>query len=278
MIGRPLLALMLVLSFSFAIDLVSPSVRDLQAGDSIDLGTMGPGQTVYIQIDPIVETGGLHGIGGQYDQAVADDLPRGWKSESSKLYQNPLQVTITADPDAPEGNYTTRVTVVDENNGELLGNVSFLVKVRITWDVMDFDVSPTYQVVGPGQPARFKIKATNKASTGDVFQISTIGSKRWDFVKPVFVPAQSSKTIYYEIVGEEEETYRSTVEIVSLASGNIADERNITLIVQSNLLGDYRATNNGVVIFPVFETPIYSLAGLIVTIVDSVGWVLGGGR
>lgn len=270
MLGRSLVAFVLMLSLSFSINLVSPAVNDMENGEVVDLGMIGPGQTVYIQIDPVVTEGGIHGIGGRYDEAIAEELPRGWKTEKSKLYQDPLQVTITADPDAPEGNYTAVVTVIDENNGELLGNVSFIVKVQITWDVMDFGVSPMYKIVGPGQPARFKITVTNKGSTSDVFQVSTIGSKRWEFVKPVFVPAKTTKTFYYEIVGEEEETYSSTVKVVSLASDNIADEKNVTLFVRSNLLGDYRATNNGVVVFPIFEAPIYTTAGLISAFIDSV--------
>jgi hypothetical protein len=270
MLSRFFVAFVLMLSLSFSINLVSPAISNLENGDVIDLGTIGPGQTVYIQIDPIVTEGGIHGIGGTYDEAIAENLPRGWRFERSKLYQDPLQVTITADPDAPEGNYTAIVTVIDENNGELLGNVSLIVKVRITWDVMDFDVSPSYKIVGPGQPARFKITVTNKGSASDVFQVSTTGAKRWEFVKPVFVPAKTSKKFYYEIVGEEEETYTSTVKVVSLASDNIADERNVTIFINSNLFGDYRATNNGVVVFPIFEAPIYATAGLISTIVESI--------
>ena len=128
---------------------------------------------------------------------------------------------------------------------------------------MDFDVSPSHQVVGPGQPARFAIKIFNKASTSDVFQVSAEGARRWEFKKPVFVPAKSSKTIYYEIVGGEEENYAATVKVVSLASNKIADEKNVTMSVESNLFGDYRATNNGVVVFPIFELSIYAIAGLI---------------
>lgn len=270
MFGRFFVVFMLLLSLGFSVDLVSPAISDLENGDVIDLGTIGPGQTVYIQIDPTVTEGGIYGTGGRYDEAIAENLPRGWKFEKSKLYQDPLQVTITADPDAPEGNYTAVVTAIDENNGEQLGNFSFIVKVRITWDVMDFDVSPSYKIVGPGQPARFKITVTNKGSTSDVFQVSTTGAKRWEFVKPVFVPAKTSKKFYYEIVGEEEETYTSTVKVVSLASDNIADEKNVTIFINSNLLGDYRATNNGVIVFPIFEAPIYATAGLISTIIDTL--------
>ena len=126
MLSRFFVAFMLVLSLGFSINLVSPAISNLENGDVIDLGTIGPGQTVYIQIDPTVTEGGIHGIGGRYDEAIAENLPRGWRFERSKLYQDPLQVTITADPDAPEGNYTAIVTVIDENNGELLGNISLI--------------------------------------------------------------------------------------------------------------------------------------------------------
>jgi hypothetical protein len=263
MLGRVFVVLMLVVSLGFAIDLVSPVRQNVGNGDIVDLGTVGPGQTVYLQIDPKVSSGGIHGQGGLYDRTEVSDLPRGWMGEGSKLYQNPLMVTITADPDSPEGNYTMPITVIDENNGEQLGNVTFIVKVRITWDVMDFDVTPNYRSVGPGQPARFAVTITNKGSTSDVFQVSATGAKRWEFTKPVFVPAQSSKTFNYEIVADEEETYKATLNAVSLASGNIAKSENVTLFVRSDLLGDYKATNNGAVVFPIFEAPIFGLAGLL---------------
>lgn len=263
MLGKVFLASILLISLSFSITLVSPVTAGVDEEDVIDLGTIGPGQTVSILVDPIVTTGGVHGIGGTYDQAVAEDLPPGWKSTDSKLYQNPLQVTITADPDAPEGDYTAKIKVIDEFNGEELGNVTFTVKIRVTWDVMDFDVSPGHRTVGPGQPAKFSITILNKASTSDVFEVSAEGPKKWEFRKQVFVSPKSTKTITYEIVGTEEEDYEATIKVVSLASSNIADEKNVTLSVQSNLFGDYSATNNGAVIFPIFELPIYALAGLI---------------
>ena len=263
MLNRISTIFLLLLSLSFSITVISPVTQDVSEGDIIDLGTIGPGQTVSILVDPIVTTGGIYDIGGTYDMAVAHDLPRGWIAEGSKLYQNPLQVPITADPNTSEGNYSAKVTVIDEYNGEELGNVTFTVKVRITWDVMDFDVSPTYRSVGPGQPARFSITIINKGSTSDVFEVSAIGPKKWEFKKPVFVPAMSTKTASYEIVGYEEETYRTTIKVVSLASSNIAGEKNVTIFVHSNLLGDFKATNNGVIIFPIFEMPIYALAGLI---------------
>ena len=262
MLRNALIAFVL-LSVAFSINLVSPQVKNVENGDIIDLGTIGPGQTVSLQIEPLVKTGGIHGIGGQYDQALVTDIPPGWSSTASKLYQNPLQVTISSSPSASEGDYSTKIAVVDEGNGEQLGNVAFTARVHVVHDVLDVGVSPATIKVGPGQPARFAIDITNKGSTSDVFDVSAPGPKRWAFRKQVYVPAQTTKTVYYEIVGNEEETYKTTIKVTSISSGIITEEKNVTLLVESDLFGDYKATNNGVLIFPIFESLPYSLAGLI---------------
>jgi len=267
MFGRSAFVFLAVLSLAtvgFSVNLLSPTIQGVKNGDVIDLGTIGPGQTVSILIDPVMTTGGIHGSGGVYDRAEAIELPRGWTTSASKLYQNPLQVTITADSKAKEGSYNTSITVIDELGGEQLGDVTFKVKVRITYDVMDFDVTPTSITTGPGQPARFAITISNKASTSDVFELGADGlGRRWDFRKLIFVPAMTSKTMYYEVAGSEEEVYTPTISVVSKASDIIHDEKNITLVVRSDLIGDYKATNHGTLIFPIFEATAYSLAGLL---------------
>ncbi|MBU0591171.1 hypothetical protein KKF81_04985 [Candidatus Micrarchaeota archaeon] len=265
-----IVSLLFLLNCSFAVNIISPVNQDVKNGDIIDLGAIGPGQTVSFLIDPIVTSGGVHDIGGTYDTAQATGLPVGWSSEKSKLYQNPMQVTITAAPAAPEGMYYANITIMDEYDGEQLGNVTFIAKVRITWDVLEVDVSPDYYEVGPGQPARFSITVTNKGSASDVFQISSVGAKKWEFQKPVFVPAKSSKVIYYEIAGYEEEVYTPKIKVVSLASDIISSEKNVTIAVRSGLFGDYRATNNGAVVFPIFELIIYSFAGIISNLINLV--------
>lgn len=243
--------------------IVSPVEIDVQEGDIVYLGEIGPGQTIDVMIYPKVEEGGILGKGGYYDIAKATKLPPRWESEESKLYGNPLQVTITAPPYAKQGEYSTRITVIDEMNGEELGNITFIAKVKITWDVLDAEITPTEQTVGPGQPAKFTITITNKGAASDVFEVSSEGMKRWEFKKAVFVPAKSSKTIFYEIAGDEEELYKSEIKVVSLASDRIHKEQNITLVIQPDLISDFKATNHGIVVFPIFEAMIYSLAGLI---------------
>lgn len=261
--------LLIFVGFLFAVpvQLITPVSQELQGGEVIDLGSIGPGQTVTLEINPSVQTGGIHGIGGKYDLAWAEELPEGWKGKQSKLYGNPLQVAISAASNANEGDYTAKVIVGDEEDAEQLGNLSFNVKIHITWDVMDSSVTPKSVVTGPGQPARYYITITNKGSTGDVFEIRSKGIERWRFAKQTYVPAQSSKTIFYEIVEEEEEFYEPIIEVVSSSSDIIKEEHKVEFQVSSDLLADYKATNNGILLFPIFESAIYSFAGLIANLI-----------
>ena len=121
----------------------------------------------------------MYGIGGNYDYAVVSSLPEGWMKTDSKLYGNPLHLTITASPDAPEGTYYANISVVDENNDEKLGNITFTTKITITWNIMDASVQPAVRKVGPGQPARYTVNIINKGTASDVFEVYLEGSKRW---------------------------------------------------------------------------------------------------
>lgn len=253
----------MVFTFTHAVELTAPYHIDVSDGDVIDLGAIGPGQTVSLDLNPIVKTGGTFGQGGQYDRAYVSDLPANWKTVDSKLYQNPLHLSITADPDAKDGDYFATANVIDENNGENLPLIKFKVKVKITHNVLGFEISPLSQRTGPGQPARFDLTIENKGSTGDVFEISANGPKQWAFKQQIYVPSHSSKTVIYEIVGEEEEKFETTLRVVSLASDQISAEKSVSIDVRSDLIGDYKATNHGTMLFPVFESPIYALAGLI---------------
>lgn len=263
MLKRGFLALILMLSLSFSIDLVYPPMSGVNSGATIDLGSIGPGQTVSLLINRTVTEGGIYGIGGLYTNAYVTGIPAGWDSSGSKLYGNPLQVTITAAPDALQGNYTTLVTIVDNNSAEGLQNITLTALVHITYDTLDFNVSPSYITTGPGQPGKFQITVINKGSAADTFQISAEGSKRYSFTKQIYVPAMSSRTINYEVVGYESQTITPTISVMSMSSSMISAQKNVTLFVRSDLFGDYKATNNGALIFPIFEEPIFSLAGLI---------------
>lgn len=260
---KTLIILALLISCAFAIKITSPFEKEAQSGDKLNLGTIGPGQTVFIQIEPRVNSGGIHDQGGVYDSAYASSIPPKWQTTPSKLYGNPLQVTVTADPQAQEGEYSSLIKVEDELDGEKLGTITLNATVRITYDVMDFEVEPKQIEVGPGQPAKFQITIENKASTGDVFEVSAQGPKRWEFKKQIYVPANSKVAVNYEVIGEEEEEFEAKINVTSVASNKISDSQNVKIKIKSNLIGDMKATNQGAMIFPMFESIIYSFAGII---------------
>ncbi|MEM2909153.1 MAG: hypothetical protein QW171_03250 [Candidatus Bilamarchaeaceae archaeon] len=260
---RSLVLILLLFGSISAVHMLAPVDTEIKEGDVVYIGEIGPGQTIPLVIEEKVTTGGKFGIGGDYNLVIFEQVPVRWRGERSKLYGHPLQASLTADSNAQEGEYTAKVVVIDENNADGLGNVSFFVKVNITYDVMDMDVHPTFVRTGPGQPARFEITIKNKGATGDAFEVSATGEKRWEFKRTVFVPAKSSKTIVYEIVGNEEEVYRSKIAVVSRASQIIHEEKNVVVDVRSDIIGDMKATNNGVIIFPIYESLVYAFFGLI---------------
>jgi len=258
-----ILAFLVLTASVFALQIVEPAVKDISDGDTVYIGTIGPGQTISIGIHPKVYTGGKFGEGGRYDYATVEKVPTGWKGKNSKLYGDPLQVEITADKNAPEGEYTAEIAVQDEDNGEKLGQIKFKVRIKIVHDVLDTTVTPTSLTVGPGQPARFAITITNKGTASDVFLVKAEGVERWIFEKPVLVPKMSSKTIIYEITESEEETYFPKISVVSTSSPLIHQEKQVVFKVQPDLANDFKATNHGILIFPIFEAPVYSIVGLL---------------
>lgn len=260
---RKLLALVLIFGIINAIHIIAPVDREVNDGETVYIGAIGPGQTMDILIDEKVTTGGKFGQGGIYDLATVEKVPPDWIGVPSKLYDHPLRVAITAAPNAKEGEYIAAIKVVDENNLEELGEKKFFVKMNITYDVMDAEVKPTYARTGPGQPARFFITITNKGASGDVFVVNAEGPKRWELKRSIFVPAKSNKTIIYEIAGNEEEVFKTEIKIRSSASDIIHSEKNITLDIRSDIFSDMKATNNGVLAFPIYEGIIYSFFGLV---------------
>lgn len=259
-IALPLLALA---SLIYAIPMLEPFQREVSNGDEIHLGEIGPGQTISISIDGRPKTGGIFGLGGAYDLAEAGDLPQGWTSQDSDWAGIPLNVKITADKHAAEGEYRARIDVLDEGDKEKLGNITFFVKLGITHDVLDASLDNPSKETLSGQPARFYITVTNKANTGDAFSVSSTNIPKWTFKKYIYVPAKSSKTVYYEVASSEEADYSPVISVVSESSSMINKTLNASVSVNPSLAADLKATNNGMLFFPAMSGIIYALAGLV---------------
>lgn len=260
---RALLLSVLLLASAFSAQMLEPLNQEISNGDRVFLGVMGPGQTMPVTIHQEAYTGGMHGIGGTYDLATVDYVPDGWASRNSLLYGRPLQVTITSARDAPEGKYSIPITIRDERDEESLGNISFVAEIEISNDVMDMAVAPSYRRVGLGQPAVFEVTINNKGTAGDLFVVSSAGVPKWSFAKTIYVGGGSTKTILYEVAGFEEEEYHANILVQSANAPAVSEESGISVRAVPDVLSDYKATINGALLFPVFEGPIYALAGLI---------------
>lgn len=243
--------------------LTEPLQKEVFDGQTIDLGTIGPGQTLSLGFEPQVTEGGKFNAGGRYDFAKVASVPVGWKSEDAKQYGNPLQVKITADPRAKEGTYEFEMEISDEKYSEELRTIRIKGKVRITYDVIDVEIGPNYQKTIPGEAARYSVTINNKANTADTFEVEGQGEKRLSFKKVIYVPARSSRTIVYELAGDEEEIYTVPIRVLSQSSDIIQSQKTVQLQVSSDVIGDYKATTKGIFLFPIFELPIHAFAGLI---------------
>ncbi|MFA5077758.1 MAG: hypothetical protein WC488_05015 [Candidatus Micrarchaeia archaeon] len=255
-------ALIALASLMYAIPMLEPMQKEIANGDEIYLGEIGPGQTISMSFDGRPKTGGMYGLGGAYELANASNLPGGWSATPSDWAGIPLQVKVTAAKQAPEGEYRFKVEVLDVEP-EALQNYSFYVKVNITHDVLRASLDSSKKQTLSGQPARFYVTIENKASTGDVFKVSSTNVPKWAFNKYVYVPAKGSRTIYYEVVSAEESEYYPLISVVSESSSMINQTLQSTVEVNPSLLADYKATGNGMLFFPAMNGLVYALAGLL---------------
>ncbi|MEM4348001.1 MAG: hypothetical protein QXN37_00315 [Candidatus Anstonellaceae archaeon] len=249
---------------AFSVKVLYPVVTDISQQSQIEIGTVGPGQTFAVAVDPKVYTGGKYGLGGAYDLLVAAKLPEGWSSTPSKLYSNPLQAEVTVSKDAADGEYEVEFILWDEAGSEGLGeNVTFVAKVFVSHDIVDMKVEPPFLSVGAGQPARYSIKVLNKGIANDIFTISSSGVSNWAFQRSIYIPAGTSRTISYEVVGNEEASYSVRISTRSVSSDKISASSVVKLEVHTNLLSDWKAINRGVLLFPLTQASLYFVAGLL---------------
>ncbi len=261
---QPILFALALCPALFAASILSPVSIRVEDGMRIALGDVGPGQTFFVIAEPKEGTGGKYGIGGAYDQLVATSLPEGWSSTPSRLYGNPLQAEITVPKDAQDGEYDVGLTLWDEAGSEGLGpNVTFTVRAKVIREVMDMRVEPSHVSAGAGQPARYVITIMNKGIANDVFNIGSSGVRDWEFRRSIYIPSGTSKTLTYEVVGNEEADYRVKLLARSSSSDRISAEREVTLRVNTDLFSDFRAVNRGVLLFPLTEAPLYFIVGIL---------------
>jgi hypothetical protein len=257
------LALLAMPLHASTLNVVSPVDKVAQDGEELFIGDVGPGQTVFIEADAIVKTGGKFGLGGRWDRLDIVNVPDGWTSENSLLYEQPLKALIKVAPNASDGDYIVRARAVDIEGKEALGQVNLRLRVHVTRGVFSMEVSPLRAETGATQPASFTITIHNNGVASDAFEISSEGVPTWNFRKTVFVPYGATRVVQYEFASSEEGEYAPVIRVTSLSSPLLGGRQNVQLGVSTSLWSDYRATNNGLLLFPIFEQAAYSVMGLI---------------
>ncbi len=262
--NKLLIALCVLAPLVHPINVLSPVSADISDGSVISFGAVGPGQTFAVLAEPKLSTGGRYGLGGSYDRLFPSELPEGWAGNPSKLYASSMQADVTVPKDAIDGEYLVGFTLWDEAGNEGLGqNVTFSAKVTVKSDVMDMRVEPSFLSVGAGQPARYTITILNKGIANDIFTVSSSGVSDWEFHRSIYVPSGTSKSLSYEIVGNEESDYRVKLTARSASSDRISSSSEVSLRVSTDLFSDWRAVNRGVLLFPLTEAPLYFVTGLL---------------
>ena len=257
-----LLILLLLTSVSFSATVIEPVKSEVSQGSNIYVGDVGPGQPFSVSILKRVYEGGRFGKGGYFDRAVVSNLPEGWSAKDSKIFDDPLQVRIVPAEDAEEGNYTFTITLVDVDNAELLGNLSFNVTVSINKDVMAVYVDRKVFRSGPSQPFRVVVNVWNKANIGDVFVAkANIGGIVKE--KEVFIPAKKYGTVVFEFTLKDEDVYRGTLEVRSKHSASIRAEESFTAYIEGSFFEDIGASGRGVLLLYYPFQPIYDIAYLL---------------
>jgi hypothetical protein len=262
------LVLFAAFPFAYSLSVLEPVGTVVPDGGEIALGTVGPGQTAYVVVDPIIREGGLQGLGGRLDQLIISG-PQGWELTPSTLYETPMKAIIKVPPETQDGVYEFAIKAVDEGSyqgstGEALGNLSFKATLTVSKGILVTRAWPDKVVTGAGQPAVFYVEITNNGVASDVFEVSSDTVPLWEYKVATFVPRESSKIVRYEIAGNEEQEYNVKINVrAPYSSPLLKSEDYVTLSINTNLVSDLQATGHGLLISPVFEQPVYSLMGLV---------------
>ena len=262
------LALLIIISFAsifFAAnaEIIEPLSMNITEGSIINLGKIGPGQTIDIVANGVA-TGARFGIEGRWQILRVVSVPDGWQGFDSKELALSMKAGVKASNDTKDGEY--RVTFrleEDPNQQQGLGSITFQVVVTVSRDIIAATFPNERVETGVGQPARYPITLKSTSAANDVFEISAENVPSWDYRKSVHVPAGGTVNTFYEIVSNEEKEYSPVIVIKSQSSDEVKISKELSLAVKSDVIGDLRAANNGVLIFPMALEPLYSLLGII---------------
>jgi len=254
------LSLLILLSSASAMYLAveGPVSSTLYDNGVINLGKVGPGESFYILASATTtnSTGAAVNIG--WDTLKTMELPAGWSSQASPLYEEPMKMKVTVASDAPTGTYMMMVRAVNIGNYSKLGNLTFRAFINVTPDVFASSVEPLNITAGVGQPVNLKIIINNTGASDDPFLINAYGLPAWNMPVQVISEHSTKSTYWYPLFVNEPGVYSFNLTINSTSSSLIRNTYRVNFIAEASVLNDYKATGEGVVLSPIIYEPAYA--------------------
>ncbi|EQD34750.1 conserved hypothetical protein, secreted, partial [mine drainage metagenome] len=121
------------------LNILGPASGMLHNGEGIYLGKVGPGESFYVSASATTTNATGFAVNIGWDQLNATNLPKGWYSQPSRLYENPMKIKITVPSTAQNGIHNVTIMAVNVQNYSRLGNITVTAYVNVTPNV--FNVS-----------------------------------------------------------------------------------------------------------------------------------------
>ena len=246
------------LSNATYLNVLGPVSAVLHNNQSIYLGKVGPGESFYVLASASTTnaTGFLVNIG--WDRLNATNLPYGWQSQPSLLYENPMKLLVTVSPNAAYGIYNITLNAINVGNYSKLGNITVKAYVNVTSNVFNISASPTNIQTGPGQPENIYVTINNTGISDDPFSINLYGLPAWNVSYQVIALHHSSNTYVYPVYVGEPGRYSFNLTVSSAINPSaISISHHINLTANESLINDYGAVGQGVILSPVVFAPAY---------------------
>lgn len=239
------------------LSVIGPVSTTLYNSQTIYLGKVGPGESFYVLANPNTSTATGNYVNIGWDTLTTVNLPGGWSSQASPLYENPMKMKVTVSPTAHYGNYTLEIRAVNVQNYSGLGNLTFYGIVNVTPNVFELNVSPTSLSSGIGQPVNIYLTINNTGISDDPFIISAKGLPAWNVSEEVISLHSTTNKFTYPVFGNEPGVYSFNLTVSSATSALISESYPLKFTVQESLLNDYAAVGNGIGLSPIIFEPAY---------------------
>ncbi|MEK6923933.1 MAG: hypothetical protein AABW54_01695 [Candidatus Micrarchaeota archaeon] len=262
-------ALAAALAGAAVVDVVSPARATAGHGKVIDLGTVGPGQTVEIaiandthEITMSNSTSSLSNADWDGLRVLRHELPEGWMGEDSRKYENPLKAHVIISKQAADGDYVVGLVALDEY--EEVAPVEFKARVTVSRNVFMMGVVREPVKAEPREQVSYVLELENTGSASDAFTVSMSGlTRELDASKNVFVPHNSKALVEFSFPAPEVGDYAPVFEARSQSSVELKAAASARLFVGTSFVSDAKAAARGVLLFPTPQGIAYALAALL---------------